>query len=50
MVLRGRIAVEQGDAVHPLGSGDALHFNPQLPHKRCNDGAKIARILIVVAQ
>lgn len=48
LVLRGRILFEQSDAKHELTVGDAVYFNPQLPHNWRNDRDKIAKVLIVV--
>ena len=50
IVLRGSILFEQGDAAYELGVGDALYFNPHLPHNWRNNHNKIATVLIVVAQ
>jgi transcriptional regulator with XRE-family HTH domain len=50
IVLRGRILFEQENAVHEFGIGDALYFNPHLPHNWRNNSEKIAKVLIVVAQ
>jgi transcriptional regulator with XRE-family HTH domain len=49
-VLRGRILFEQGSGIHELSMGDAIYFNPQIPHNWRNKSGKIAKILIVVAQ
>jgi transcriptional regulator with XRE-family HTH domain len=50
IVLRGRILFEQSDAVHELSSGDAIYFNPQVPHNWRNQSGKNTKVLIVVAQ
>ena len=50
IVLRGRIYFEQGEAMHELSMGDAIYFNPQIPHNWRNKSGKIAKVLIVVAQ
>jgi len=50
IVLRGCIFFEQAGALHELSMGDAIYFNPQIPHNWRNLSGKMAKVLIVVAQ
>lgn len=50
MLIAGRAYFEQQGEVHQLGAGDAVYYDPRLPHNWRNPAAEPATILIVVAQ
>jgi quercetin dioxygenase-like cupin family protein len=49
-IIQGTASFEQQDRMTELQMGDAIYYDPRLPHNWHNLGAAPATLLIVVAQ
>ena len=49
IVLQGKIEVKAGDEVYLLGPGDAIYFDPSLPHGWRNPGKTRAIAITVIS-
>ena len=50
IVIRGTAAFEQSGVTTELGEGDAIYYDPRLPHNWHNRGHSATTLLVVVAQ
>jgi transcriptional regulator with XRE-family HTH domain len=49
LVLKGAIELVYGNEIIALESGDAIHFDPSVPHRAQNVGKEAAECLVIVA-
>ena len=49
LVLKGGIELVYGEEIIPLATGDAIHFDPSVPHRAQNVGNIEAECIVVVA-
>lgn len=49
LVLKGSIELVYGHETIRLATGDAIHFDPSIPHRAQNTGKEISECLVVIA-
>ncbi|OPY86031.1 MAG: DNA-binding transcriptional repressor PuuR [Smithella sp. PtaU1.Bin162] len=49
LVLKGSIELIYGHETIPLAVGDAIHFDPSVPHRAQNVGKEMSECLVVIA-
>jgi len=49
LVLKGAIELVYGHETIPLAVGDAIHFDPSVPHRAQNVGKEMSECLVVIA-
>lgn len=49
LVLRGTIELVYGEEIVRLETGDAIHFDPSVPHRAQNVGDIVAECIVIVA-
>ena len=48
LCLKGKIELVYGDEKIPLEAGDAIHFDPSVPHRAQNAGSEESECLVIV--
>ncbi len=48
LVHEGKLSLELGGEVYPVGKGDAIRFYSEFPHRYRNDGSASARFTIII--